>query len=109
MAQRLPLVGLRREFGDAVTRRDGGAVQGEQGEGRGWEGHLPGGWAWGDRGWGRGGGGGGGGGADGGGVGGKKGLRQQVAAGAALRGGQEVQRRAKGLPRRQRGGAVRGR
>lgn len=45
MAQRLPLVGLGGEFGDAVTRGDGGAVQGEEGEGRGREGHLSGGGA----------------------------------------------------------------
>lgn len=43
MAQRLPLVGLWGEFGHAVPGGDRGAVQGEEGEGRGGEGHLLGG------------------------------------------------------------------
>ena len=116
VAQRLPLVGLRGKFGDTVSGRHGRAIQGEEGERRGWEGHFPGGrgGAWGDSGGGRnrGWGGGTGGGADvggRGGGGGKEGLRQQVTAWATLRWGEEVQGGAERLPRRQGGGAVRGR
>lgn len=109
VVQRLPLVGLGGEFGDTVPRGNRRTIQREKGKGRRGEGRF----LWctgrtgGDRRWRGHCGGGGGGDGRRGGVGREKGLSQEIAAGAALRGRQKMQRGGERLTRRKGGGALR--